>query len=67
MFGAKHAQRFKHIVAYLLKARIVGPEKQPLLANGSETTFVSRQRPRNTMERRLLLGSRFLIRTDGRC
>jgi hypothetical protein len=28
------------IVAYLLKARTV----EPLLANGSETTFVSRQR-----------------------
>jgi hypothetical protein len=28
-------------VAYLLKARTVEPEKQPLLANGSET-FVSR-------------------------
>jgi hypothetical protein len=36
-----------HIVAYLLKARTVEPEKQPLLANGSETKFVSRQRPRN--------------------
>jgi hypothetical protein len=31
-------------VTYLLKARTVEPEKQPLLANGSETTFVSRQR-----------------------
>jgi hypothetical protein len=31
-------------MTYLLKARIVEPEKQPLLANGSETTFVSRQR-----------------------
>jgi hypothetical protein len=31
-------------VAYLLEARTVEPEKQPLLANGSETTFVSRQR-----------------------
>jgi hypothetical protein len=30
-------------VAYLLKARIVEPEKQPLLTNGSETTFISRQ------------------------
>jgi hypothetical protein len=28
----------------LLKARTVEPEKQPLLANGSETIFVSRQR-----------------------
>jgi hypothetical protein len=32
------------IVVYLLKARIVEAENQPLLANGSETTFVSRQR-----------------------
>jgi hypothetical protein len=31
-------------IAYLLKARTVEPEKQPLLANSSETTFVSRQR-----------------------
>jgi hypothetical protein len=31
-------------VAYLLKARTVEPEKQPLLTNGPETTFVSRQR-----------------------
>jgi hypothetical protein len=30
------------IVAYLLKARAVEPEKQPLLGSGSETTFVSR-------------------------
>jgi hypothetical protein len=35
---------WKNIVAYLLKARTVKPEKQPLLANGSETTFVSGQR-----------------------
>jgi hypothetical protein len=33
-----------NFVAYLLKARTVAPEKQPLLANGAETTFVSRQR-----------------------
>jgi hypothetical protein len=26
-------------VAYLLKARNVEPEKQPLIANGSETKF----------------------------
>jgi hypothetical protein len=30
-------------MAYLLKARTVEPEKQLLLVNGSETTFVSRQ------------------------
>jgi hypothetical protein len=36
---------FNYDVAYLLKARIVEPEKQPLLVKGSET-FVSRQRPR---------------------
>jgi hypothetical protein len=34
-------------VAYLPKARTVESEKQPLLANDSETTFISRQRPRN--------------------
>jgi hypothetical protein len=34
----------------LLKARIVEPEKQPLLANGSETSFVSRQWPRNKQD-----------------
>jgi hypothetical protein len=34
-------------MACLLKAEIVEPEKQPLLANGSETTLISRQRPRN--------------------
>jgi hypothetical protein len=32
------------IVAYLLKARTVEPEKQPLLASGSETIFVSSQK-----------------------
>jgi hypothetical protein len=31
-----------NIVEYLLKARIVELEKQPLLANGFETTFVSK-------------------------
>jgi hypothetical protein len=31
-------------VANLLKERTVEPEKRPLLANGSETTFVCRQR-----------------------
>jgi hypothetical protein len=30
-------------VVYLLKTRTVEPEKQPLLANSSETTSVSRQ------------------------
>jgi hypothetical protein len=33
-----------YVVAYLLKARAVEPEKYLFLANGSETTFVSRQR-----------------------
>jgi hypothetical protein len=33
-----------NIVSYLLKARTVEPKKEPLLANGSETIFVSRQR-----------------------
>jgi hypothetical protein len=30
-----------NIVAHMLKARTVEPEKQPLLADGSETTLVS--------------------------
>jgi hypothetical protein len=34
-----------YTVAYLLKAKTVEPEKRPLLVNGSETTFVSRQQP----------------------
>jgi hypothetical protein len=44
-----HSSVGLHIVAYLLKVRtgIVEPEKQPLLANGSETTFVSRQQPQD--------------------
>jgi hypothetical protein len=44
-----------YIVAHLLKASTVEPEKQPLPENGSETTFVSRQRPRDRQ------------RTDIRC
>jgi hypothetical protein len=39
-------KRNEDIVAYLLRARTVEPEKQPLLANGSETKFVFRQRLR---------------------
>jgi hypothetical protein len=38
------AQTIKNSVAYLLKAGTVEPGKQPLLANGSENTSVSRQR-----------------------
>jgi hypothetical protein len=38
------------IVAYLLKARTAETEKQPLLANGSEITFVSRQHILNKQE-----------------
>jgi hypothetical protein len=30
-------------MAYLLKARTVAPEREPVLKNGSETTFASRQ------------------------
>jgi hypothetical protein len=33
-----------HVVTYLHEARTVEPEKQPLLANGLETKFFSRQR-----------------------
>jgi hypothetical protein len=36
-----------YILAYLLNAGNVEPERLPLLASGSETTFVSRQRPQN--------------------
>jgi hypothetical protein len=36
-----------NIVAYLLKVKLWSQRRHPLLANGSETTFVSRQRPRN--------------------
>jgi hypothetical protein len=44
----KHRRRWEdNVVAYFVKERTVEPEKQPLLANGSETTFVSRQRQRN--------------------
>jgi hypothetical protein len=32
-----------HTVEYLLKARTLDPEKQLLVVNGSETTFISRQ------------------------
>jgi hypothetical protein len=35
---------YKLTVAYLLKVGTAEPEKQPLLANDPETTFVSRQR-----------------------
>jgi hypothetical protein len=35
---------------YLLKTRTVEPEKQLLLENGSETTFVSRQWSRNRQQ-----------------
>jgi hypothetical protein len=38
---------FNIIWAYLLKARTWEPKKQPLLANGSETTLVSTHRPQN--------------------
>jgi hypothetical protein len=34
----------ENIVAYLFKARIMEPERLPLPTNGSETSFVSRQR-----------------------
>jgi hypothetical protein len=39
-----------HIVAYLLKARTIEPEKQPLLANDSKTTFVFKQRPQKKQD-----------------
>jgi hypothetical protein len=43
LHGIKMRMYIQYIVAYLLIARTVEPEKQPLLANGSETTFVSKQ------------------------
>jgi hypothetical protein len=38
-----HSSVGLHVVAYLLKARTVEPEKQPLLVNGSEITVIARQ------------------------
>jgi hypothetical protein len=48
----KYNQEFieKTTVAYLFKARTVEPEKQLLLANSSETTFISRQWPQNKQQ-----------------
>jgi hypothetical protein len=47
-------------------ARNAEAEKQPLQANGFETTFISRQTAaKQTTERRPLLGSRFLISRKG--
>jgi hypothetical protein len=37
----------QYTVPHVLKARTVEPEKQPLLANGSETTSAARQQIRN--------------------
>jgi hypothetical protein len=42
-----------------MKARTVEPEKQTLLANGSETTFTARQRIHNEQYTRPLLGNAF--------
>jgi hypothetical protein len=50
-------KQFRNTVAYLLKARTVEPEKHPLLANGPETTLVSRQQPRKKRDKLPLLGS----------
>jgi hypothetical protein len=38
-------ERRNYIVAYLLKDRTMEPVKEPLLANGSEKTYVCTQRP----------------------
>jgi hypothetical protein len=59
------------MMPYLLKARTMEPEKQLLLANGSETTFVSRQRLRKHVPaatdthatREILFKRRFLLDT----
>jgi hypothetical protein len=44
MFLRKFCPSANSTVVYMLRARTVGPEKQPLVANDSETTFISRQR-----------------------
>jgi hypothetical protein len=49
------------VVAYLLKPSIVEPEKQSLLANGSETTFVSRQR----LSKKKIRGNRYAYNNRG--
>jgi hypothetical protein len=43
--GRPRLRWMDNILAYLLKSRNVEPEKQTLLANGSEITFIPRQRP----------------------
>jgi hypothetical protein len=43
-------------VAYLFQAGTVEPEKEPLLANGSETTFFFRQRSQETGNRGVTVG-----------
>jgi hypothetical protein len=44
-------QEHNNIVEYVLKKKTtVEPEKRPLLANGSETTFFSRPRSRNRQQ-----------------
>jgi hypothetical protein len=51
-------------MAYLVKTRTVEPEKQPLLANGSEATFVSGQRPRNTQRNDCVARQQILNKQD---
>jgi hypothetical protein len=46
-------------VAHLPKARTVRPEKQPLLANGSETTFIAGQQILNKQEQTVAVRKRF--------
>jgi hypothetical protein len=53
-------------VAYLLKARTVEQEKQPSLANDSETTCFYATAAKQTTEQRPLIGSRFLINMNRR-
>jgi hypothetical protein len=48
--------------------KTVGPEKELLLANDSEAASFLGKGPKQTTERRQLLGDRFLIRKiEGRC
>jgi hypothetical protein len=57
-------------VAYLLRAGTGKPKKQPLLLNGSETTFISRQQLQTkslhtTVEALLEMGFYMVVHAKG--
>jgi ParB-like chromosome segregation protein Spo0J len=65
-----HYKGALHIVSYLLKAKNVEPEKQLLLANGSDTAFISRQRlskhvPRQRIRMEQCNGVFYSVRAKG--